>query len=383
VASDIKLGKNLVLSSIPVQATAANPLEGLQILGGTAWQLVGHPQMCMEPVATPANRLPKRLYTTGAVTLKNYSHTKVGRKAEGHHVVGALVVEVEGDTPFIRQINAVSDGSFYDLDKLYTSKGSTTGHRALALTTGDEHIKFNLPAVRAATYDSDDSIANVLKPEYIVRHDVFDAYSISHHHEKDPLIQFKKHIHGDNCARTELEEVAEFINETTPEGSTSVLVDSNHHDHLQQWLNRADANKDHVNALLISELQLKQRVAIQEGEDPRPLPLYLRDKVTTSLKCLDRNEPFVLRGVDYSQHGDRGANGSRGSAKAMAKSTYKMVIGHSHSARISKGVYQTGTSTGRLDYEAGLSDHTNTHCVQYQNGKRTLIDIFDGKWRAA
>ena len=67
----------------------------------------------------------------------------------------------------------------------------------------------------------------------------------------------------------------------------------------------------------------------------------------------------------------------------MAKSTYKMVIGHSHSARISKGVYQTGTSTGRLDYEAGLSDHTNTHCVQYQNGKRTLIDIFDGKWRAA
>ncbi len=95
---------------------------------------------------------------------------------------------------------------------------------------------------------------------------------------------------------------------------------------------------------------------------------------------LSPNKPFIVSGVDYSQHGHIGTNGSRGTATGLAKAANKMVIGHSHGAKIFKGVYQTGVSTDRLEYEKGMSNHTHTHCIQYPNGKRALIDIFNGKW---
>jgi hypothetical protein len=56
--------------------------------------------------------------------------------------------------------------------------------------------------------------------------------------------------------------------------------------------------------------------------------------------------------------------------------------GHSHGARIVKSVFQSGTSTViPLEYMRGLSEASNTHTLQYQNGKRTHIDIISGKWR--
>ena len=175
--------------------------------------------------------------------------------------------------------------------------------------------------------------------------------------------------------------MVDFINETTPKDSTTLIVPSNHHDHLLQALNRLDANKDHKNALFISEMQNLMRRKALEGENYDPLYLYLKDRLTCYHEFLDRNEPYMIMGVDYSQHGDVGVNGSRGSARALANTTHKLTIGHSHGAAICRGVYQTGTSTNKLEYERGLSSHSNTHVIQYLNGKRTIIDIIDRKWR--
>jgi len=47
--------------------------------------------------------------------------------------------------------------------------------------------------------------------------------------------------------------------------------------------------------------------------------------------------------TDVSQHGDVGTNGSRGSARGLARATYKMSIGHGHGARICQGVWQCHT----------------------------------------
>ena len=377
----VSLGGLDVMANIKVAATAANPLSDLDSIGGGRWTIFGHSQMAMEPVPTAGSKRPKRMYTTGSVTQKNYSETKYGAKAEFHHVFGALVVELDGRRVFIRQLNADSTGGFYDLDKHYTAEGVTEGHRPASLTTGDEHVKWMRPSVKRATYTDEDSIVKTLRPEVIVRHDVIDAYAVSHHHLNDPLTQYKKHHKGDNCARSELDQCVDFINATTPDDSETWIVASNHHDHIDKWLARASANADHHNADLILELQAKQRQAIRDGTDIRAFPIYLGERLTCKYRILDRNTPAMIKGVDHSQHGDVGTGGSKGSARALSKAAHKMTLGHSHVARIVKSVYQAASSAGELEYYKGLGAHTNTHVLQYPNGKRTLIDIFNGRWR--
>ncbi len=380
IHGDVELGHLLIRASVKIPATTIWPLNGKQAHGGDKWVVFGHPQNAMEPVPTPGGLMPKRLYTTASCSKRNYSVSDQGEKAKFHHVFGALVVEFgDSEYPFIRQINAGGNGAFYDLDKRYTTKGVTKGHSIEALVPGDEHVKFN--KARHATYDSRYSLVKLLKPKFIVRHDVLDGYAGSHHHEKDPLTQFKKHHSGDNCYRSELEECIAFINETTPKGVTSLIVHSNHHDHLDKWLNRADPHKDHHNAQLILEMMHLQREAALTGADTHAMRLYFEPRLSCKHKWLSRSEPFMIADVDQSQHGDVGVNGSRGSARALAKSTFKMNIGHSHGARIVQGVYQSGVSTGRLEYEKGLGDHSITHIVQYKDGKRTLVDIIDDRWK--
>lgn len=385
IDQEIRIGpKTYIRGDISIQATAANPLSGMAPLAGDKWAIFGHSQVALEPIATPLEQLPGRMYTTGAITRKSYSQTKLGAKASFHHVFGALLVETQGKKSHIRQLNADSKGHIHDLTDLYTPEGIQREVPALSLTTGDEHAKWMAPNVLKATYNKEDSIVSYCKPAHIVRHDVLDGYAGSHHHEGKYLTEYKKWYLGDANYRRELDEVVDHINSTTPSEwtCTNILVRSNHHEHLDKWLERADDRKDHVNADLICELRNLQREAIREERDHDAFRLYLEPRLTVPVQFSDSNTPLMLGGVDHSQHGDRGANGARGSARGIANTTHKATIGHTHSARIVQAVYQVGKSTGTLEYEQGLSSHTQTHCLQYANGKRTLIDVLGLSWRA-
>ena len=341
--------------------------------------MFGHPQIAMEPVATGGDSWPKRLFTTGSCTIPNYSVTDAGEKARFHHVSGALMLEKCGDFNLFRQINADERGHFYVLDRKFTPNGTSGGHRALSLTTGDEHEKFN--TVKKETYTGKGSIVKQLRPHYLIRHDILDCYALSHHHEKDPMRMFIKHHNGDNDIVKELEGVVSFLNDTTPKDSATLIVPSNHHDHLLKAINRLHPNEDHQNAVFLAEMQALMRKEALSGNPYDPFYLYLKDRLTCKFEFLDRNTPYLVGGVDMSQHGDVGTNGSRGSAKSLARGSHKMNVGHGHGARVVQGVFQSGVSTGKLEYESGLSDHSTTHILQYPNGKRTLLDIRGGRWR--
>ena len=219
-----------------------------------------------------------------------------------------------------------------------------------------------------------------MKPKRIFRHDVLDGYAGSHHHDGDDVLKFKKFWNGDDDYRAELEQVVAFINRTTPEGTTSYIVPSNHDEHLTKWLKRTDARSDPRNAQLIMELRAAQYANVLEGLTTDAMQIYLSDRLTCKFEFLNRNSAFIVDGVDMSQHGDKGVNGARGSAVALANTAFKMTIGHSHGARIVKGVFQAGTSTDKLEYEQGLGDHSITHVIQYPGGKRSHVDIFNGEW---
>ena len=284
VGGDIEIGNVTVRCDVHINSTTLNPLSGKHGHCGERWVVFGHPQHQMEPVISPADQLPKRMYTTGSCTKKNYTVSDAGEKARFHHIPGALLIENMGDYCFIRTLHADKKGNFYDLDKRFTPKGVTQGHNIEAIVTGDEHVKFNI--VKKPTYTAKNSIVKTLKPKFIVRHDILDGFAGSHHHERDPLLQYRKHTQGDNDYRAELDEVIDFVNQTTPEGAVNLIVPSNHHDHLKQWLDKADPNKDHTNSKLILELGWQMREAVDKGRPHDPFYLYSHKKLPKGTKFL-------------------------------------------------------------------------------------------------
>ena len=110
----------------------------------------------------------------------------------------------------------------------------------------------------------------------------------------------------------------------------------------------------------------------------------LSEKLSKRTIFIGREKSFRIHGIELNLHGDRGPNGSRGSLASLSKIGTKVIIGHSHTPGIDKGAYQVGTSTIlQLDYHQGApSSWLNTHCVIYKNGKRALLNVIDGKWKA-
>jgi hypothetical protein len=373
-----------VAAELKIAATASRPLSALQGMGGNKWQIIGHSKQLMEPVATPSDTPPKRLYTTGCVTVRNYSNTKAGALAEFHHTVGALVVEVDTRSrAFVRQLGIYGD-SLFDVagGKLreYGPDWVKDHDRVLAITTGDEHVKFHDRGVYAGTYGPEGMCTTHSSRSTCSGTTCWTGTREAITTRKTRCSSSRNSTTATMTTGPSWRAWWTFINGSTPEGTKNYIVDSNHHDHLRQWLSRADVNKDHRNALLIAELQAQMRHDVLAGVERSPLQIYCEGRLEVDTDWLDRNKPFLLKGVDYSQHGDIGVNGARGSASALAKTAHKSVIGHSHTARIVDGCYQVGYSAGDLEYAKGMGTWTHTHCIQYPNGKRTLVDIWRGRW---
>jgi hypothetical protein len=386
VENKVKIHPELwIMGNMRIQATAVNPLTGLESMSQSASAIYGHNQLQMVTVPTPQNELPKILHTTGSCSVKNYSKSKAGVKGEFHHTLAGVVVEKKGKKFHMRAV--IWDGEcFHDLDKKYTKDGVERNQQIDALITGDEHALFNSPEVKQATYLADDCIAKVLKPKVVVRHDVFDGYSISHHHRLNPVTQYIKWREGVNTVEDELQATVNFIDETTPKGAENIIIASNHNEHLYRWLREVDWKIEPWNAKIYHWFwyhMLEAATFDSSGAHTfDPFAFWAALKVKTPCKFLGRDETYTVQSIELSLHGDLGPNGSRGSAVNLNKIGIRSVIGHTHAPRIEKGVVQVGTSTGlKLEYTSGPSSWLNTHCIIFPNGKRQLINIIEGEWR--
>lgn len=386
---NIKLNDNLVfMGDIPINATAATPLSGLDTISGHRSMIVGHSQVQATCVPTPHQRLPKILHTTGSVSQPVYSQSKAGIKAQHHHCLAAVYVELKGDKFWLREL-WWGDGCFYDLDRQYTPQGVTKNHRAAALVTGDEHTQFADEKVIKATYKGKDSICNVLKPEYIVRHDVLDFYSRNHHHKHAIITNYAKHQAGLTSVEKELNLTIDHMDNTLPSNAQQIIVRSNHDDALDRWLNDTDPKQDPENALLYHKLMVAKleeaRMTNQGADTVDAFPHYALPRMKTAdrTKFLERDESFTIKGNELGFHGDAGPNGARGSIQGFSKIGVKSILGHRHAPGVFKGVFQVGVSTPlKLEYVSGPSSWMNVHAVVYPNGKRSLISVIDGQWRA-
>lgn len=381
------LNNNLVLMcDIPISPTAKHPLTGFDTISGDRSAIFGSPNLAMTAIATPSLKLPKLLYTTGSISKPNYSRTKMGKIGESHHTNSALIIELEDENIFhIRNlIWSDESGSFCDLRYEIFEDNIRENKSVPAIVFGDLHQKFLNKEVEQAAFFGENTIINHLNPEDVVIHDSLDFYAQNHHH-KGASIQFKKYIDGDMCIRTELDELIKFHKQLLSVCTSNILyVDSNHDRALDRFLDESDIRDNPENAIIYHELNAKRyRYYVEHRQMPNALQLYFNEQVGLNRTIfLDNNVGHKIKDINISMHGDMGSNGSRGNLKGFCRIGEESIIGHSHTPGIALGVFQVGTSSElNLGYNKGPSSWMHTCCVIYPNGKRSLINFINGKYK--
>ena len=390
IKENVKLTTGLkLLAGIHVSPAINNPLTGFENFSQGCSLIIPHTQLMMKTIAMSASDPSAIMTTTGAITEPVYTPTKQGEKGSYNHSYSALVIEEDSsiDGFHFRVLNSSEDGSFYDLSEFYDGGLIKFDQTVEAIVLGDEHIRWAEPKVTDATFTNKDSMVNILKPNYLIRHDIFDGQSLSHHHNKNVFLKFAKHHSGNDDVAVELKETIEYILNTTPNYAKSIIVSSNHNSHLLQWLNECNIKIDNRNALLYHELMyLMLKNTKMNGtmmSSPNPLALWAEHNYNIdNLQFLGLQESFKLHNIELSYHGDRGINGARGNAIGFSKLGNKSIVGHVHSPQIFAGCYAVGTSSVlKMDYNFGPSSWAHAHTIIHKNGKRQMVFIINGKYR--
>lgn len=373
---------------LDVLPTAVSPLSGFENYTQGASGIIPHTKVQMQSIPRMKHAEPRFMYTTGAVTLRNYIQRKAGQVAEFHHVFGALYVEVDeqGDW-FARQLVANSAGVFHDLNRKYDGD-KVAAQSVAAITWGDIHVEKIDPSVFRAAWGVDKDGTNmltILNPRWQFIHDLTDFRARNHHNIKDPFFLAEMHHLGTGNVKTDLERCGSFLEHITRFGHKAVVVDSNHDQALQRWLREADIRQDPENAEFYHEANMMIHRSIKNIQNFNVFEWAVTrgGQLADKAQFLREDDSFLVFDIEHALHGHRGPNGSRGSAKAFSKIGRKVNIGHTHSAGIIDGVYVAGV-TGKLDmdYNKGPTNWSHSHIVTYNNGKRAIVTMRNGKWRA-
>jgi len=375
---DWQLNNNLRLrGSAYISPTNQNVLSGKLPLGAGHSLILAHPQQAFEDTYGGGERGVLRIMTTGAITKAVYSASEVGDKAEFHHVLGGLIVEIRDNKVFYtRHVGFASDGSFQDLDTVWTAEGPTDAPRTEALVFGDLHC-----AERVKTVFDDQfmpgGLVDRLRPKRVMIHDGLDGFFINHHKSV-----FEMAAGHDSLADTAAE-IDEFVKlfqwacDLYPD-TQFVAVGSNHTDWFTKWA--AGECKSTRRAVLLLHAKLRAWL-FERATNPQRVPEAM-DFVAAlinrkNFKVLHSSDQLEVKGVELSLHGHRGPLGSRATIKTFAKLGTKGMSGHRHQAGRYLGWMIVGTcGPTKGGYRDPIDAATHTHGLLYGSGKRTHVTFF-------
>ena len=141
-------------------------------------------------------------------------------------------------------------------------------------------------------------------------------------HALEAISGYGKFLHGEAIS------IGQVASELQRKWCRTVVVNSNHDRHLERYLKEIDWREDAENAELI--LRLTERVLRSIRLDERSFNLVeyaLKEGCALPLDGLDflleDQSDVILRqidgGIECSIHGDRGANGAKGTASGIAR----------------------------------------------------------------
>ena len=391
----VKLAPDIVwCGEMNVIPTMSNPLAGLETYTGAASTVVPHPRVAMRSMPTLGINSTKFMYTTGTVTQRNYIQRRMGQLAEFHHCYGGLLVEVDPQGHWwARQLIADDEGTIHDLNLRAFQGKVSSGNSVEAITWGDIHVAYGDPAAYGLAWGwagqgGPASIIDTLEPRYQFLHDLLDFRARSAHSMKQPARAFIEWAQGHIRVEEELEHVMAFLANAVREDCETVIVNSNHHNFLDQWLEHTgDFRKDPHNAVFFLKCALHYWGHMQEHHKaPNMLEWVIRNTFdahhpVADVRCLSEDESFLICGdIECGLHGHERFNGARGGPRAFSKLGTKMNAGHVHSAGIWDGAYFAGIM-GSLDqgYNKGLGGWSQSNIITYPTGKRTIQTIHDGR----
>jgi hypothetical protein len=375
-ASRLELHSNLdVIGDLKINATASNILVGLNGISKEKSCIIGAPKQQMHTVPILKNKMPKIMMSTGAITKKNYTDSRVGYISSFHHCYGFVICELcENSHKYhIRQVPVCNDGSFQDL--WFSVKDGEVNRidKISGCVMGDYHAGEHDEKVISKTLE----LFKKLKPEVVAISDIFEGKSISHHDREDPFIQYEKEINGDNSLKKEIDimlgELKRF------EDYNVVIIKSNHDTFVDRWLKAIDWRKPTTYKNSLEYMQFC--TAILSGEAKNGIIPWVINKSFPKIKTLGYNDSFTVNDFELSQHGDFAANGARGSIGNFRALNTKLVIQHSHSPKRFDNVLQVGCSCKLdMDYLKGPSSWMHSHVLLMPNKKATHIFFNDGEF---
>lgn len=373
-----------------ITPTRVNPISGFQNYTRSSSCILPHTKMFMESVPTMKNNEPKFVYTTGAITQRNYIQKAAGQKADFHHVFGALVVEVDEEgTWWCRQLNANNNGCFYDLTTYYTPEGILEDQSVYAMTHGDLHGHKLDQEIASAVFDPN-GIVDQLQPTEQYFHDTVDFMPRNHHNMKDPVHFIRMHKNNTDNVEEEFAKMGvELAGRMYRDYCTSYVVVSNHDQAINTWLNNIHGATDPSNAIFWYE-QNAQRLRHCNEKRYSPFTHTLLEKFRDNadetqddpIFLMEDDSHMMLGEIETALHGHLGPNGARGTPRNL-RNAGKVNSGHTHSAGIFEGVYTCGVY-GELDmgYNKGLSSWSQSFILTYANAKRTICTFKKGRaWR--
>ena len=363
-----------IMSDVKVSATSQNVLTGMQGMSGVNSCIFGSPRVQMTVVPALPGQRPKLMLTSGAVTKRNYTDSRLGQLSSFHHTFGFCIVEIKNEeVHFVRQITATENGSFSDL--IYNiDNGKVTKNSSIAgIVLGDYHIGEHDEIVIKNTL----KLLKTLKPESVVVGDVFDGHSVNHHEAHDPFIQFKNEMNGSNSIKSEVDAM---LTELKKFEQYKVVITRGNHDYwLDRYLKETDWRKA---ATPKNSLEyMNYSAAILSGEAEMGIVPWLIKKRFPHFITLDDADSYIINGFECGMHGSIGINGAKPSINGFRSLNTKLVIGHSHSPKRFENVLQVGTSSKlNMKYAKGPSSWLQSHVILYKNKKAGHIFFTDGEF---
>jgi hypothetical protein len=401
------IGENFVfcgeMNTLP---TAAQPISDLVTYSRGRWAVFPHAKRQLKSVPSDDPAIQAhQVMTSGAVTRPKVIPRKAGVKSLFHQIVGATVVQFDEDGDvFCRQITADDEtGAFYDLDCYVADAEVTTGHRATAATAPDIHVRkldqANCMAIfgwdmRGGRAKYHNSLVDVLNPENMIFHDIFDNEARNHHHVNDNAYSYEMAIRRRDNVESEVDGVCDFLTLAARHDRKAIIAEGNHDLALEKYVREGRYRNDGTNIRYGLQLEdayldyVERRSFALDNNFPVPKFSLLEHAVRLKRPelgdmvewCVD-GYSYLIDGIQVGNHGFRGANGARGTVRGFAKAGRKMSIGDKHSPEIDEGVYVAGVMNLRHGYNKGLSGWAVTLIIQYPDGHRTLLTLQNGKWR--
>lgn len=356
----------LLLADLKIQATSPNPTNGVELFGEKASCIIGSPRIAMKSVPVLPDQEQKFIYSTGSVTVPNFTDTVAGGKAAEQHSYGFVIVEIENDKiAHIRNVEADEDGNFNDL--IYRIENCEITREATeCLVWGDCHFAQKEERVRDAFRE----LSNKLGINVNVLHDVWDSESINVHNTKNPIVQHQLMKSGKDDLSKELRQMFDELDWFEENMANTIIIASNHDDMLDRAMIQGDWRDNLKNA----ELFLKMLQVTLSGKAPLGIIPYYVNKTFCNIKALGVNDSYVLNGVELALHGHKGPNGARGNIASFSKLPFNTIIGHSHAPSIVNGCYQVGISCSmQHGYNNGLSSWAYNGVTLNNHGKRQSI----------